>query len=308
MLNDCLVMFVLVASVTVIYKVYTILYNVVYIYFFLKPINLKKASGGRWAVITGSTDGIGKQYAIELGKKGFNLILISRSEHKLKEVKNEIHTIVDTIEIDVITFDFINISNKDYNEIIFKRLDTYDIGILVNNVGMAFSEPSLLHEIKGDMKSITDILSVNIFPVTFLTNYIIPKMLKRKSGIIINVASYAGIYENKEWNIYSASKRYVIHLTSILQKEYEDSGIIIQCVCPLLVCTNMTKADKNFLSPDADEYVRSAIKTIGCIDQTTGYLSHQIQAEIYRVLPNFIKDYIVTLHNVQLKTFAHKRK
>uniref|UniRef100_A0A0N4Z8F7 Uncharacterized protein n=1 Tax=Parastrongyloides trichosuri TaxID=131310 RepID=A0A0N4Z8F7_PARTI len=295
-------------SVLFILKVYNIFYNIIYIFVFSKPIELRRASGGKWAVITGSTDGIGKQYAIELAKKGFNIILISRTEIKLEKVKNEIHSIVDFVKVETITFDFTNVSNDDYNEIIFKKLEKFDIGILVNNVGMAFNAPSFLHEIKGGMKSINDIVSANVFPVTFLTTNVLPQMVKRNRGIIINIASYAGSYEAKEWNVYSSSKRYIIHLTSILQKEYKDKGIIVQCLCPLLVCTNMTNADKNFFAPDAEEYVQSAIKTIGCTNQTTGYLSHQIQAEVYSMLPSFIMDAFVTLHNAEFRRFTRKLK
>lgn len=82
--------------------------------------------------MTGSTDGIGKAYAVELAKKGFNLVLISRSNEKLNTVANEIKQKYASAEIKTIAFDFTNANLKDYESIIFSQLNQIEVGILGN--------------------------------------------------------------------------------------------------------------------------------------------------------------------------------
>ncbi|CEF69899.1 Estradiol 17-beta-dehydrogenase 12 [Strongyloides ratti] len=290
------------------FKIFNILKRILYPYVIASPIDLKKASGGDWAVVTGSTDGIGKQYAIELSKKNFNIILISRNQSKLEDVKNEIHQISPNVEIKTISFDFTNTSYNDYESVILKELKNYEIGIFVNNVGMAFEIPAIIHETEGGLKRISDILIVNSLPVTILTAEIIPQMLKRNKGIIVNVASFVGYLSLAEWNVYSASKRYMIHLTRILQKEYYGTGIIFQCLCPLLIVTKMSKAEKtSIFSPYPDEYVKSAIKTIGRAEETSGYLPHQLQTEGINLLPSIISDFFTKRGNDEIKSYMKKQ-
>lgn len=66
-------------------------------------------------------------------------------------------------------------------------------------------------------------------------------MTDRKKGIIVNVASSAAYNPMALWAVYSATKKYVTWFTSILRREYENSGIIIQTVCPMMVATKMSK-------------------------------------------------------------------
>ncbi len=111
-------------------KLYGSLYRIIYPFFIAKPCNLKTLAGSSWAVVTGSTDGIGKAYAIELAKKGFNLVLISRSAEKLEAVKSEIKSLTPSNDIRTITFDFVTANVSDYEERIFADLRDIDIGLL----------------------------------------------------------------------------------------------------------------------------------------------------------------------------------
>uniref|UniRef100_A0AC34R990 Uncharacterized protein n=1 Tax=Panagrolaimus sp. JU765 TaxID=591449 RepID=A0AC34R990_9BILA len=106
-------------------------------------------SGTNWAIITGSTDGIGKVYALELAKQGFDIILISRTKSRLEATKNEIIENYPKIKVEMIVFDFCQDDVKVYNSQLFDKLKKFDIGILVNNVGMAYDYPDILHEVHG---------------------------------------------------------------------------------------------------------------------------------------------------------------
>uniref|UniRef100_A0A0K0E411 Estradiol 17-beta-dehydrogenase 12 n=1 Tax=Strongyloides stercoralis TaxID=6248 RepID=A0A0K0E411_STRER len=289
-------------------KLFCIVKRIFYPYVIATPIDLKKVSGSDWAAITGSTDGIGKQYAIELSKKGFNIILISRNPSKLEDVKNEIHKISPNVEVETITFDFKNTTLDDYEDILIKELRKYEIGIFINNVGLFSEYPDILHKTEGGLKRISDQIIVNTLPVTILTAGVIPQMLERNKGIIINVSSFAGYGRMAEFNVYSASKRYVIHLTRILQKEYSNTGIIFQCICPLLVITNMSKAEKtNIFAPYPNAFVKSALRTIGHTNETSGYLTHQLQTEGANLLPTFIMDIFLKINNEQMRGYMKNK-
>ncbi|VDK41591.1 unnamed protein product [Gongylonema pulchrum] len=69
-----------------------VIYSIIYPYYIAKPLKLKEAAGGKWAVVTGSTDGIGRAYALELARNGFSIVLISRTQSKLDHVKAEIES------------------------------------------------------------------------------------------------------------------------------------------------------------------------------------------------------------------------
>lgn len=105
----------------------------VYTNFFRKSKNLKKYVS--WALVTVSTDGIGKALSFELAKKGLNLILIGRNPSKLEAVKNEILSRFEKTQVKLVVFD----SSSDLNNVI-KRISEVinglDVGILINNAGV----------------------------------------------------------------------------------------------------------------------------------------------------------------------------
>uniref|UniRef100_A0A7E4VQ60 NAD(P)-binding protein n=1 Tax=Panagrellus redivivus TaxID=6233 RepID=A0A7E4VQ60_PANRE len=260
------------------YKILTFLFPIVYPYFIACTQNLDRLAGGaNWVVITGSTDGIGKAFAFELAENGFNLVLISRTRSKLEATKNEINEAYPHIEIKTIAFDFSNPNLADYEEKLFHVVEDLDVGILVNNVGYVSEYPDVFHKLPGGTKAILDGLFINTVPVTLLTAAVLPQMVERKAGIVINVSSAAAYASFAYWSVYAASKRYVNHLSASLRSEYDTTGITIQTLCPMRVSTKMSKASESWLSPSPKTYVKSALQTVGNIDETTGCLSHQLQ-------------------------------
>uniref|UniRef100_A0A0K0EEF9 Estradiol 17-beta-dehydrogenase 12 n=1 Tax=Strongyloides stercoralis TaxID=6248 RepID=A0A0K0EEF9_STRER len=293
----------------ILFKCFFILKRLFYPFFIASPVSLIKKAGARWAIVTGSTDGIGKAYATELAKNGFNIVLISRNPTKLQDVKHEIEKVSQDIEIKTIAFDFTNPSLEDYEKIIFNEVKSLEVGILVNNVGLSYEYPELLHKTEGGLKRITDISIVNTLPPTILTAGILPQMIERKSGVVVNVASFAGYYPIPMLAVYSATKKYVNHITEILQKEYSSSGICFQSLCPMMVATNMSKVKKpSFFTPSPTQYVKSALKTIGNASDTTGIFAHQLQAEFVGLLPEFVLNYLLWSTNKTIRAKAIKKK
>ncbi|CAD5223305.1 unnamed protein product [Bursaphelenchus okinawaensis] len=273
-------------------KLYNHVWHILYPYVIGTPKNLKKLAGAKWAVITGSTDGIGKAYAFELASKGFDIVLVSRSEEKLAKVAEELKKQHQDVEVKTLTFDFSESDPKVYGEKLLKHLDEIEIGIFVNNVGQMFDYPDKLHEVPGGIPKLSSMLHINATSLTILSAYVLKQMHQRKAGILVNVSSSASVWPLTYWNVYSATKKYVVWLTETLRREYCDSNITIQTLIPFMVDTNMAanfrdaKMPKVF-RPDAVSFAKSAVRTIGLVDETTGCLFHQIQKEIVAgFLPN----------------------
>ncbi|OZC11625.1 oxidoreductase, short chain dehydrogenase/reductase family protein [Onchocerca flexuosa] len=270
------------------YHLITSLYHLIYPFFIATPINLHKAAGGKWAVVTGSTDGIGKAYAFELAKRGFSIVLISRTQNKLDIVKEELEKEYG-IEIRTIAFDFTSGSVNDYEKTVLLLLRELDIGILVNNVGVSFSYPEVIHKAEGGLQRLADIDIVNTLPVTLLCAAVLPQMVERNSGIIVNISSATSYTPLDLLSVYSASKKYVTWLSKALQTEYAQTNIIIQNLCPMFVATKMSKISRpSFFFVTAEDFVKSAVQTIGIVGETAGCFPHQLQIEIMKNLPEWV--------------------
>lgn len=89
--------------------IYIVTHLATFFYQLLCPLRIDIKKFGQWALITGSTDGIGKAYAIELAKQGFNIILISRTKDKLEQVSQEIQSQYSKIQVKTVAIDFTSI-------------------------------------------------------------------------------------------------------------------------------------------------------------------------------------------------------
>ncbi|KAM9312172.1 uncharacterized protein PAF06_010089 [Gastrophryne carolinensis] len=238
--------------------------------------DLKNYKG--WAVVTGATDGIGKGYARELARRGLDVVLISRTLEKLQKVAREIEK-ESGRKVKIIQADFTRGSEIYPN--IEQGLAGLDIGILVNNVGMVHQFiPAPFLDAPGDLnKTITNMLNCNVQSMLQMTRIVLPRMVQRKKGLIINISSEAGVRPLPNHCLYSATKVFMDYFSRSLNIEYSSKGITVQSVMPLLVATNMTQSVKpNLFMKTADDYAREALNTVGLTHRTSGCLSHSIQS------------------------------
>ena len=129
-LSDCLHIISYFTIVLFSHRVIYGFYTIFYVYLFAKPKDLKALAGADWAIVTGSSDGIGKAYAKELAARGFNLVLISRTQSKLENVQKEILKEYPKVQVKILAFNFGHSLFKDYEAEIFPRLENLDIGVL----------------------------------------------------------------------------------------------------------------------------------------------------------------------------------
>ncbi|XP_077451818.1 very-long-chain 3-oxoacyl-CoA reductase-A [Stigmatopora argus] len=228
---------------------------------------------GKWAVVTGATDGIGKSYAEELARRGFAIVLISRSQHKLDDVARSLEDQFG-VETKVIAADF---GKTNIYPSIEAGLSGLEIGVLVNNVGVSYPYPEYYLHIPDLDNFITNMINVNVTSVCQMTRLVLPRMADRSKGVILNISSASGMYPLPLLTIYSATKAFVDFFSRGLEEEYRRQGVIIQSVLPFFVATKMTRIRKPTLDkPTPERYVAAELNTVGLQSQTNGYFPHAI--------------------------------
>ncbi len=177
--------------------------------------------GKKVIIVTGASDGIGKAIALELGKQGNQLILISRNEEKLKEVSSKIK---DSRYFICDIADYARIK-----DIVAKLEKVYGgIDVLVNNAGI-WIEGELD---KSSPEDIRRAFEVNTLGQIYVTRAAIPLMKKQRSGLIINIISQAGLRGKAERSVYTASKFAMTGLTKSIQPELAKYGIRVTGIYP----------------------------------------------------------------------------
>ena len=182
-------------------------------------------------LITGATSGIGLACARKFAENGDRLILTGRNEHRLAEIKKELKTDIITLAFDVRDRDkakrYLNSLPEDWQK----------IDVLVNNAGLALGlEP----EYEGDMDDWETMIDTNIKGLLTMTRLIVPGMVERNSGHIINVGSVAGDAAYAGGNVYCATKAAVKALTDGLRIDVADTAIRVTNLKPGLVETNFS--------------------------------------------------------------------
>tara|TARA_Y100000814_G_scaffold271848_1_gene228866 strand:- start:264 stop:1001 length:738 start_codon:yes stop_codon:yes gene_type:complete len=195
------------------------------------------------AVVTGASRGIGKQIARDLIISGAKVALISRSEKELNIVSQEFSKLGKTIPLPL---DIKNI--EDVKNAIKTIIDKWGkIDILVNNAGV--TSDNLL--IKMKESEWNHVIDINLKGTFNCIKSVIPHMLKKRSGKIINITSVVGISGNAGQSNYCASKAGVIGLTKSIGKEYGVKGINVNAIAPGFIETDMVQ------DIDSDSFIKN---------------------------------------------------
>lgn len=209
------------------------------------------------ALVTGASSGIGRAIAQQLAATGTQVVLVARNEEALKETAASAPKQMEVMPADLS-------KTKDL-ENLAKYLETQPVDLLVNNAGIwsfgAFKDATF--------KDISKMMDVNMDALTKLCYAVIPKMIERQKGYILNVSSIAGGQPLPYENIYAATKAFVTTFSQGLYKELEPYGIGVTALLPGLVRTNLFEASggqesvekmPEFLWMDAKEVAEIALK------------------------------------------------
>ncbi len=192
----------------------------------------------RYALITGASAGIGKEFAQQLANKGWNLLLIARREEKLTKLSAKL---MQKFGVDVRTF-AADLSDASIPKNLFEfcQENKLEIAMLINNAG--YGVPGDFE--KNKWKTHHDSLQVMLNSLVELCHLFYPNMLKNKYGRIINVASLAGFAPPTAGHtLYGATKSFVIRFSHSLHLEGKDKGIHVTALCPGFTYTEFHDAN-----------------------------------------------------------------
>ncbi|KAL6193218.1 hypothetical protein ACLB2K_034302 [Fragaria x ananassa] len=284
---------------------------------FLRPTkNLKKY--GSWVIITGSTDGIGKALAFKLASKGLNIVLVGRNPSKLEATSNEIREKYnhEQVETKSIVVDLAKATGGEIARTIEEGIKGLDVGILINNAGINYPYARYFHEV--DRELMENMLKVNMEAVTWVTKAVLPGMLEKKKGAIVNIGSAASQDPSVPlYTLYAATKSAPVHLrrpfdadlaepfdffkmdggddgyievfSRCIHLEYKQYGIDIQCQVPRFVATEMTKDLKKsvpLMMVPTERFRKASIRWIGYEHLCNPYWLHSVQGFIVHAAPD----------------------
>ncbi|KAI9504178.1 hypothetical protein BX070DRAFT_177580, partial [Coemansia spiralis] len=210
-------------------------------------------------VVTGCTDGIGKEMALQLADKGFNIILLSRTPEKLEQVKQGIES--KGAKAIAYAVDFASCSSQRWDEIA-TIINSNEVSVLVNNVGVCHKNQIFFDKEKH--AACDDIVKVNVNSMMDITRIVVPQMQTRKNGLIINLGSFAAMRAMGFLSVYAASKSFIKTFSQSLAYELEPDGIMVTHIYCSWVASKMSGYRKPTLSiPSAETFVKALFDHLG---------------------------------------------
>lgn len=178
------------------------------------------------ALITGASEGIGRELARLYARDGYRLILVARNEARLGELADELGKQYEARSI-IIKQD---LAKPESARIIFEivQQEKISVDLLINNAGFGY----LGNFANSEMNIFLEMIQVNITSLTYLTHLFLPEMIDRRSGRILNVASTAAFQPGPFMSVYYASKAYVMSFTLGLREELKGTGVEVSVLCP----------------------------------------------------------------------------
>jgi uncharacterized protein len=194
--------------------------------------NMSNSPSKGTALVTGASRGIGAVYADRLAKRGYDLILVARSETPLKALTASLASASGRYITPIVA----DLNNKiDLAKVETKLREDLSITMLVNNAGTASVTPLL----NTDIEKMEEMIALNSIALTRLTYAAAPAFVKRGKGTIINISSVVGISPETLNGVYGATKAYVLAFSHSLQHELADKGVRVQAVLPGATATDL---------------------------------------------------------------------
>jgi short-subunit dehydrogenase len=219
------------------------------------------------ALITGASAGIGREFARQLAPRARTLLLTARREQRLNELRDELRNRNAHLNIHVHVADLCHKTQID-DLIASLERDKINIDFLINNAGLGDYGSFATSDPQRDDR----ILEVNIIAPTLLTRRLLPKMIARKRGAILNVSSSAGFLPIPGMAVYAATKAYMTSFSEALRAELRGTGVTVAALCPGPVHTEFGDVAKRaggqpergpeFVYVSTQKTVRDALATV----------------------------------------------
>lgn len=175
------------------------------------------------ALVTGASSGIGAELALELARRGHDLLLTARDATRLTEVAQKVKAAGASAETFVL-----DLGAPGAVDTLVKHLGDRPLAVLVNNAGFGDSA----NVVAADPAKLTGMIHLNITVLTLLTRAVLPGMVARKTGRILQLASTAAFSPVPSMAVYGATKAYVLSFTEALAQELIGTGVTVTALCP----------------------------------------------------------------------------
>lgn len=186
--------------------------------------------------MTGASSGLGEEFARQLARRGYDLVLVARRKDRLELLSTSLAAI-HGVSTEVLAAD---LTQEDDIRRVEQRLGAGDVDLLVNNAGLGSVGEFAELPVDGEVRQV----DVNVRALLRLTHAALRSMISRQEGAIINVASMAG-YQPVPYNAtYAATKAFVLSFSEALHEEAKTHGITVTCLCPGPVRTEFQQVAK----------------------------------------------------------------
>jgi short-subunit dehydrogenase len=190
---------------------------------------------GKTAVVTGASSGIGLGYAHELAARGANLVLVARNKAQLEKIASDIRA-EHNVNIDVVAIDLSKVSSgQELLDALTKLKVSPDV--LINNAGFGTNN----RVAKEDRAKIQQEIVLNVVTLVDLTTAVLPQMLAKDFGVIVNIGSTASFQPVPGMAVYAATKAFVRSFTSALWGEVKGTNVRVLTVNPGATSTEFFK-------------------------------------------------------------------
>jgi 17beta-estradiol 17-dehydrogenase / very-long-chain 3-oxoacyl-CoA reductase len=291
-------------------------------YHFLRPYNLSKyKKGGKgvpWALVTGSSDGIGLGFAEELASQGFNVILHGRNEQKLQGVKKQMLFQWPKRKFKILVLDSAeDAGNTAKMAAALSEFKDLNIKILINNVGGPWGErPTFRKFSEMDTDYIDGWIELNLRFPTQITKVLLPTLIANQSALIINVGSGSSEISSPWLAVYSGTKAFIKAWSRSLAVELEDEGHDIDCHAIVVgpVATRKLGFASSLTRPSPRTMARSSLGYAGSgIKVVAAYWGHDYQMSLFSLMPgrygeDFVRKLSKEIRDKELSDMAAEAK
>jgi len=190
---------------------------------------------GCTALVTGASAGIGEEFARQLAPHARALVLVARREQRLQKLRNELIAAHPSLQVQLRRVDLCD-SGQIKELCDWLTTEKINVDLLINNAGLG----DLGTFDTADPARLEEIVLVNANALTLLTRALLPGMVSRRKGGILNVSSCAGFLPIPDFAVYAASKAYVTSFSEALRVELRGRGVTVTALCPGPVHTEFT--------------------------------------------------------------------
>jgi short-subunit dehydrogenase len=248
-----------------------------------------------WAIVTGASGGMGAVFTKALARRGYSVLAVARAVAPLAKMADELKEdggIIETLAVDLA-------SAAGIKAIVERAHALGDVELLVNNAGISTSGRFLDQSADKEIQSIR----VNVEALYTLTRELVPAMVERKRGGILNVASVVAFQAIPYWTTYAATKAFVLAFGEGLAYELRHSGVRVVTVCPGFTKTGLYAesgvpglAGRLLPFTTPEEVVRAALAAYdaGCVVRVVG-LTNRLVALAGALTPRFVLRWLMAI-------------